>query len=550
MWYQSLSVKLISWVVAITVIVIGVFAYINLTTQREHLLDEAILGARQLSGVLKLSLRFDMLHNYREALYNSIETIGTQEGIERVRIFNKEGKIQFSSDWGELGTMVSKKAEACYACHAVDKPLERLDIPKRSRIFQGEKYRILGMINPIYNEPDCYNAQCHYHPSDQKVLGVLDVSLSLAATDRRLRELKNKTILFAAITILGVSFIIGLFIQRAVYRPVKELVEGTTRVASGDFELTITPQSQDEIGKLAESFNKMTQRLKEAYNNIKELIRTLEDKVEERTQELKMTQNQLLQSEKLASIGQLAATIAHEINNPLNGILTYTKLIERKLADGTVKEEEIPKLRSYLAIMERETEKCSTIVRDLLDFARQREPSLKSDVDINEVVAQALSLLKNQIALQEITLEKRYGHLPPIVADPMQLRQVFLNILLNSCEAMHDGGRLTITTAFSKKEKVVKVEIADDGIGIPEEDLPKIFDPFFTSKEKGTGLGLSVVYGIINSHQGTIEAKSTVGEGTTIIVTLPREVTATETNHPPGQQVKSNEEARENGSHA
>jgi two-component system NtrC family sensor kinase len=294
----------------------------------------------------------------------------------------------------------------------------------------------------------------------------------------------------------------------------------------------------------------MTQRLKEAYNNIKELIRTLEDKVEERTQELKMTQNQLLQSEKLASIGQLAATIAHEINNPLNGILTYTKLIERKLADGIVKEEEIPKLRSYLAIMERETEKCSTIVRDLLDFARQREPSLKSDVDINEVVAQALSLLKNQIALQEITLEKRYGHLPPIVADPMQLRQVFLNILLNSCEAMHDGGRLTITTAFSKKEKVVKVEIADDGIGIPEEDLPKIFDPFFTSKEKGTGLGLSVVYGIINSHQGTIEAKSTVGEGTTIIVTLPREVTATETNHPPGQQVKSNEEARENGSHA
>ncbi|MCJ7663716.1 MAG: hypothetical protein MUO24_05695, partial [Desulfobacterales bacterium] len=126
MWYQSLGVKLISWVVAITVIVIGIFAYINLTTQREHLLDETILGARQLSGVLKLSLRFDMLHNYREALYNSIETIGTQEGIERVRIFNKEGKIQFSSDWGELGTMVSKKAEACYACHAVDKPLERL----------------------------------------------------------------------------------------------------------------------------------------------------------------------------------------------------------------------------------------------------------------------------------------------------------------------------------------------------------------------------------------------------------------------------------------
>jgi two-component system, NtrC family, sensor kinase len=544
-WYRRLGAKLIFWVVTVTVIVIGIFAYVNLTTQRQQLLDEAIWGARQLSGVLKLSLRFNMLKNYREALYSSIETIGTQEGIEKVRIFNKEGKIQFSSDWGEIGTMVGKKAEACYGCHAEDKPLERLDIPQRTRIFKGKQYRILGMISPIYNDPDCYNAQCHYHPAEQTVLGVLDVSLSLAATDRRIEEIRNKTTIFAAITILGVSFIIGLFFRKAVYRPVKELAEGTTRVASGDFGYKITPRSRDEIGRLATSFNKMTQRLKSADNEIKELIRTLEVKVEERTQELKMAQNQLLQSEKLASIGKLAATIAHEINNPLNGILTYTKLIERKLIDGTLAEEEIPKFRSYLAIMERETERCSTIVRDLLDFARQREPSLKSDVNINEVVAEALNLLKNQITLQEITLEKRYGRLPSIMADPMQLRQVFVNIILNSCEAMRNGGKLAISTAFSKKEKMVKVEIADNGTGIPEADLPKIFDPFFTSKEKGTGLGLSVVYGVINSHGGTIAVKSRVGEGTTITITLPLAAPASETIQAPERQVKSNDQARE-----
>jgi two-component system NtrC family sensor kinase len=241
-----------------------------------------------------------------------------------------------------------------------------------------------------------------------------------------------------------------------------------------------------------------------------------------------------LQSEKLASIGKLSATIAHEINNPLNGILTYTKLIERKLADGTFKEEEIPKFRSYLAIMERETERCSAIVRNLLDFARQREPSLKPDVDINEVVDEAFSLLANQVALQEITVEKRYGQLSPLMADPMQLRQAFLNIILNSCEAMHNGGMLTVTTASSNKyKKAVRVEIADNGVGIGEKELSKIFDPFFTSKEKGTGLGLSVVYGIINSHHGTIEVKSKMGEGTTIIITLPVEITATETRHLP-----------------
>ena len=255
--------------------------------------------------------------------------------------------------------------------------------------------------------------------------------------------------------------------------------------------------------QLVKSFNAMTQRLKEAHN-------------------------QLLQSEKLASIGKLVATIAHEINNPLNGILTYTKLIERKMSDGTIEKDEIPKFRSYLGIMERETERCSTIVRNLLDFARQREPALKPDVDINAVVEEALSLLANQIALQEITLEKRLGQLPPLMADPMQLRQAFLNCILNSCEAIHNEGRLTITTAFLKKEKVVKVEIADNGVGIAEEKLSKIFDPFFTSKEQGTGLGLSVVYGIISSHQGTIQITSKAGEGTKVTMTLPISIKVTD----------------------
>jgi two-component system NtrC family sensor kinase len=523
--YRKLSVKLIFWVVAITVIVIGIFNYVNLNTQRRHLLDEAILGAKQLSGTLTRGLRFDMLHNYREALYNSIETIGTQEEIEKIRIFNKEGAIMFSSDKEETGQMVDKHAEACYACHSEKEPLERLAIPERSRIFRADGYRILGIINPIYNEPDCYNAACHVHPRDQKVLGVLDIALSLDATDKRIHAIRNTTVLLMGITILTVSAIIVLFIQRAVYRPVRELAEGTTRVAAGDFNHAIPSRSEDEIGQLAKSFNTMTHRLKE-------------------------TQYQLLQSEKLASIGKLSATIAHEINNPLNGILTYTKLIERKLVDGTFKKEEIPKFRSYLAIMERETERCSTIVRNLLDFARQREPSLKSDVDINEVLEEALSLLANQIALQEITVDKRYGQLPPLMADSTQLRQVFLNIILNSCEAMNNGGILTITTTFSdKRKKVVRVEITDNGLGIDDKDLSKIFDPFFTSKEQGTGLGLSVVYGIISSHHGTIQVRSKMGEGTTIVIKLPVEAMATETNHPSGEGMKNKETGKKQASH-
>ena len=229
--------------------------------------------------------------------------------------------------------------------------------------------------------------------------------------------------------------------------------------------------------------------------------------------------------------------------------MTYTKLIERKLSDGVIKKDEVSKFRSYLEIMERETERCNTIVRNLLDFARQREPALKPDVDINEVLDEALSLLANQITLQEITLEKKYGQLPPIMADPLQLRQVFLNVILNACEAMPNGGILTVGTALvTKRKKAVQVEIKDTGVGIDDKNIPKIFDPFFTSKEKGTGLGLSVVYGIINSHNGTIQVKSERGEETTIIIRLPAEVTAIKTTHDPKEQVKPHKETRKQGS--
>ena len=522
---HSLSLRLILCVGVVAIAAIGGFAYINLETQRRHLIQEVISGAQQLSDTIKRSLWYDMLHNYRDALYNVIEAIGRQEGIEKVRIFNKKGMVMFSSHKEEIGEVVDKRAEACYACHAEDRPLERLDTPKRTRIYQANDHRILGMISPIYNEPACYNAPCHAHPPEQTVLGVLDVSLSLATADQRIKELKEKTILFATFTIMAISVIIGLFIRRAVHRPVKELVEGTKRIAHGDFDYTIPFSSKDELGQLAEAFNDMTQRLKRAHREIQELIRTLEQKVEERTEELKRAQYQLLQSEKLASIGKLAATIAHEINNPLNGILTYTKLIERKLAQDSLQRDEVERFRSYLTIMERETERCSNIVRNLLDFARQREPSLKPDVDVNAVVEEALSLVANRMALQEITLEKDYGKLPPITADPLQLRQAFLNILINSCEAIQDaGGLIRISTSFLPQQQRVKVEFSDNGIGIQEEDLHRIFDPFFTTKEKGTGLGLSVVYGIINSHQGKIEVRSAPKDGTTITITLPLKV--------------------------
>lgn len=518
---KSLGAKLTVWVGSVVVVAIGIFTYINITTQREQMLDEAIVGAKQLSETLTRSLKFDMLHNYREAIYYSIETVGTQEGIEKVRIFNKEGKIMFSSDRSETGKMVAKEAEACYGCHAVGKPLERLDIPRRTRLFVAGNKTILGMINPIYNEPDCFRAACHYHPPDQKVLGVLDIVLSLESTDKRIRQVKEKFLAFGIITVLAISTIIVMVIYRSVNRPVKELVRATQKISSGQFDYEVPIQSHDEIGLLALSFKAMTERLKNADSEIKELIRTLEERVEERTKELKAAQLQLLQSEKLASIGKLSATIAHEINNPLNGILTYSKLIEKKVSRDNLQKEDVQKIRSYLATMIRETERCSSIVRNLLDFARQREPSLRDDVDVNRLVEEAITFLSNQISIQDITIVKRLSEVPRIVADPTQLRQVFFNVLINACEAMPDGGTITVVSRLAPEDRMIYVEIADTGTGIEREYLDKIFDPFFTTKEKGTGLGLSVVYGIVQAHKGKVLVDSKKGEGTKITIALP-----------------------------
>ena len=518
---SRLSIRLTIWVGLVVAVVIGVFTYINITTQRQQMLDEAITGAKQLGETLTRSLKFDMLHNYREAIYYSIETVGTQEGIEKVRIFNKEGKIMFSSDRGEIGKMVAKEAEACYGCHAVGKPLERLDIPKRTRIFAANSRRILGMINPIYNEPDCFRAACHYHRPEQKVLGVLDIVLSLESTDKRIRQVKEKFLAFGIITILAISTIIVMVIYRSVNRPVKELVKATQKISSGEFDYDVPLHSEDEIGQLAFSFKRMTERLKEADSEIKELIRTLEQRVEERTKELKAAQLQLLQSEKLASIGKLSATIAHEINNPLNGILTYSKLIEKKVGRDSLQKEDLEKIRNYVVTMIRETERCSSIVRNLLDFARQREPSLRADVDVNRLLEDAITFLSNQISLQNVEVVRKLSDLPGIIADPTQLRQVFFNVLINACEAMPDGGTITVTSRFVPEEDHIYVEVADTGVGIESEYLDKIFDPFFTTKEKGTGLGLSVVYGIVNAHGGKVRVESKKGEGTKITIGLP-----------------------------
>ena len=520
-WYKSIKSKIILCVAITTLAANGFFTFLYLDVQARHL-DETILNnATQLSETIRKSIQYDMLGNRKENAYRIMETIAEQEGIEKVRIYGSEGTILFSTDKGERGTMVDKKAEACYACHAKDTPIEKLETPSRNRIFSsGKGTRILGMINPMYNDRDCSSAECHAHPESQKVLGVIDITMSLAGVDAEMHSARQQIIAFNLLSILSISIIAVFSLLVFVGKPVKQLVFGTNRVARGDLTHVIPIDSDDEMGHLARSFNQMTASLQRANNEIHEWIRTLEQKVEKRTQELKDAQFQLLHTEKLAAVGRIAATVAHEINNPLTGVFTYIKLMERRIEEGKNGAYDMEKFREYLSTMSREVQRTSAIVQNLLDFTRPKDLSRKM-VNLNSLVEESINIVKNKLAISNITLEKKMEPLPDIPADAAQMKQVFINLIINACEAMEGGGALTITSRHDRERNTETVVFADTGPGISDEELPRVFDPFYTTKEKGTGLGLSVVYGIVTRHNGRIEVKSKPGSGTQMVIILP-----------------------------
>jgi two-component system NtrC family sensor kinase len=614
---RKIGLKLTFAVVVTTLLVIGVFAYVNSRSHSDSLLAEVERHAIQISQTVKSSTEYDMLLNQPDRIHQTIRRLGEQESIERIRVMNKAGQITYSSESNEIGKTVDASTESCIRCHAVDPPLARLDMKERTRVFRrpGDSARALGVITPIYNQPSCWTADCHAHPESQTVLGVFDVVMPLAEVERGLRRERVEIVLFAATAVAALSLIMGIFVRRWFAVPVRQFIAATQHVASGDLSRTLDEARADELGTLARSFNHMTRKLSEA-------------------------RLQLVQSDKMASLGRLAAGVAHEINNPLTGVLTYSSLLLKKTRD--------PEAQDDLKVVVRETIRCREIVKSLLDFARQ-SVTRKSEADLNEIVARAAAVVERQLALNHIALAKElHPGLPRAVVDANQIEQVLINLLVNAADAIvGKGGAITIGTAaislspvgvMQVKQAVcpkrhelvdtevrldgkpairikvrcegyeglmhmdpvygraanrhgfnpvpgkkvqfacpecavslmvegaacprcgspvfaleapprgmvesctaagcgwqrwpeidaagmqdfVEIRVRDTGCGIPAEEVPKIFEPFYSTKgAKGTGLGLAVVWGILDSHNGTINVESEVGKGTTVIVRVP-----------------------------
>jgi two-component system NtrC family sensor kinase len=493
---SKIGLKLIVAVGIITIVIIGAFSYFSIQAQSDVLLSQAEIQANKLSETIKNSTHSSMLQNKREEIHTIINAISQETSIREIRVLNKEGRIMFSSQNDLIGKMVDKQAESCYACHTADKPLERLPINERVRVYKihPDSSRILGVINPIYNDKSCWNADCHAHPKEQKVLGVLDVKMDLTDVDRQISNSEFRFIIFAIIAIVALSFIIGFFVRKWIGKPVKELVTATNQVSTGNLNYTIKSLGKDELGILAMSFNNMTKKLAEA-------------------------RMQLFQSDKMASLGRLAAGVAHEINNPLTGVLTYSSFLLKRTKGN-------PEVQEDLQVIVRETKRSREIVKSLLDFARQSVPK-KQHADINEIIEQAISVINNQLSLKQIKLEKNLeSNLPQVTVDTNQVQQVFINLIVNASDAIgKDGGTIKISSSSislssfgtSQIKRAIcpkRHDLMDNEIKI--DGLPTVKVKINSNGEEGL-MNLDPVYGKHRHHFG-IEIK----KGKSVQVSCPK----------------------------
>jgi two-component system NtrC family sensor kinase len=520
MMISSLKFKVGFYLVIALTVAVLVFTTMIIRHNREEMLQQVVGYSGQLSEVLIKSTRFAMHQNKPSQVSQIISDVGAHMDIEKVRILSKDGTIIHSSQSDEIGSQVDQEAEACVGCHLDEKSLQESPLLGRPRFFTGaDGRRMLGSTAVIRNEPTCSNASCHKHSADQSVLGVLDIVYPLATIEATLRSNTFAIIGMSIGFIILAGFLVSYLVNRMVYVPLHDLDSGAKRLAGGDLEKTIPVRSNDEFGQLAASFNSMTRALRKSRIDLENWGYTLEQKVEQASRELQIAHAEAARSEKLASVGLLAAGIAHELNNPLTGVLTFAHLVRKNLPDDSRDAED-------LDLVIRETKRCAAIIRRLLDFSREKTPE-KAYGDLNRIIEDTLQLIEQPAQVEDIEIIADLDeHLPLVWLDEDLIKQVIMNMLVNARHAIEGAGTITVRTRMCEgsecPESILNhgpmaiITIKDTGCGIPPEDLQKIFDPFFTTKGvgKGTGLGLSVSHGTVESHRGAIEVDSVLGEGT------------------------------------
>lgn len=498
-----------------------IFFVIMIQHQEQLFVGDMVFYGESISQTILSSLEHGMMKNDSTEIKRTIDAINKQEMIKNIVIYTHQGDVMHFAEQVESMHFDKKTSRECSICHHKEKIEE---LPEQLYYFNDDspKKCLTSMILPIKNKKGCSTSNCHVGASDSAILGFLRMDVCRQRLEDNLDKSVFQLLITSLIFIIAITTLIIFFFKKYIMEPLQKLALGTTEISKGNLESWVDIKRNDEIGILARSYNKMVSELIFSRGKLEQLNENLEQRVEEKTQKLKIAQHQIIQAEKMSSLGRLAAVIAHEINNPISGIIVFINLIKKIISKENVSEEKLKKVGENLDIMESEAKRCGHIVTELLSFSRQGDKVEKCHIDT--ILNKAIAILNHNMKTKNIELCLNIeNNLPEISCIPGQIQQIFMNLIQNAMDAMDTGGDLVIAFTNNHKNNQIIMRFKDSGTGIPKENIKHLFEPFYSSKDKGQsiGIGLFIVYGFIEQHNGTIEVSSEEGMGTEFLIKLP-----------------------------
>ncbi len=506
------------------------FGIIFRSVNEEYMKSVIRENGNNIGFLVESALYRSMLENDRTSLQSTLDVINTMSGIEDVNMYDQSNFLVYSSISSDTTSHCDPNCISCHSDFATmfspnEKSYRIIDVNSEcSMNHNNSNNRYLLIKSPIKNSSSCYESSCHAHSQSDKILGSLIIKIPLKTLDAALLKSTTDYFLMAALmTILLVLFLI-FFTRKKIKDPLNALIKASVAVARGDksTRLVISPNQLSDMTMVSKAFNNMLDNLQKATNELQNWSQQLEYKVQKKSEELGQAHSELINIERIASLGKLSLSVAHEINNPLSGILVYTKLVYKQLNIQELDPIKKESMLKHLKLIENETKRCGDIVKGLLDFSRKNQDGFEPK-HLHEILHDIVELMAHPMKIANINFLSDFSANPEIIfCSPNQIKQACVAILVNASEAVSENGEVLIRT-YNPDNEHIRIDISDDGTGIPEQDIPHIFEPFFSTKEdaSGIGLGLAIVHGIIQNHKGRIDVISERGKGTTISITLP-----------------------------
>jgi len=527
---SSLYGRVVIIITVLSLIFFVTFGLIFRSVNKGHLNKVFQQDGSNIAAIVEGALYHSMLTNDNGALKNTIDVINGLPGIEDVNMYDSQHNLVYSSYADDPDGHSNPN---CKDCHedikllfpGTDKSIRVINIDHECEMTNRDyDYSLLMVNSPILNQPSCYTAACHAHKETDEVLGSFVIRIPLEGLDTALKQSSGDFFLLAACsTILLLTFLI-LFTRREIDKPLNAIIRASEAVSKGDrsTRLNLDSSKLKDVKLVSSTFNKMLDNLQSATGELENWSQQLEYKVQKKSEEISEMQNELVHIERIASLGKLSSSVAHEINNPLSGVLTYTKLVHKQILKLELADEKKESLSKYLHVIEDETKRCGEIVKGLLDFSRSDKLDFKPH-HLHRILKETCMLIEHQMKIENISFHTDFSATQDtILCNGNQMKQVGLAILMNASEAVQENGIVQIATS-NPDDDHIKLEISDNGSGIAPDDILHIFEPFFSTKEKasGIGLGLAIVHGIVQSHQGKIKVVSELEKGTTMAISLP-----------------------------